>query len=169
MRLEFVLRWVSKAAPHGVKFIMICQWSRLRWWKSSILALFLWVVKEKLVHATTSANTHNEKHQKRIFTAENNCPIWWLLSLSTRDLLLHADTPTVLATSYPIPLVKQCLFILKRFFVFLNLDMAEKATSLIVIRDDLIHILTELLKYTLNIRDLQSIQIIFKFHKLLKT
>lgn len=81
------LCWISKAAPHGVNFIMICQWSRLRWWKSSILVLFLWVVKEKLVHATTSANTHNEKHWKRIFTTENNCPIWWLLSLSTRDLL----------------------------------------------------------------------------------
>lgn len=85
LRLEFVLCWISKAAPHGVKFIMICQWSRLRWWKSSILELFLWVVKEKLVSATTSVNSHNEK-QKCIFTEENNYPIWWLLFLSTRHL-----------------------------------------------------------------------------------
>lgn len=53
--------------------------------------------------------------------------------------------------------------------LFFNLEVAEKATSLTgKTKNYLIDILTELLKYTLNIRDAQSIQIIFKYHKLLK-
>lgn len=70
-----------------------------------------------------------------------------------RPTLVHADTPTVLATSYPIPLVKLCLF-WKGCLLILYLEMAEKATSLTgKTRVDLIDILIDLLKYVMNIRD----------------
>lgn len=40
------------------------------WWKSSVLELFLWVVKEKLVNATTLTNIHNENQLEHIPTEE---------------------------------------------------------------------------------------------------
>lgn len=161
-----MLCWISKAAPHEVHYDMPMKQTQM------MKIINLGIVSMGCQREAGTCNNISEYSQWKTLETYFHCrkqlphmvvaffiykrptPACWY-SHSSCHLLSYTFSKAVSLHSEKV--------------VFFNLDMAEKATSLIVIRDDLIHILTELLKYALNIRDLQSIQIIFKFHKLLKT
>lgn len=140
------------------------------WWKSSVLELFLWVVKEKLVNATTLTNIHNENQLEHIPTEEKQNKkkkkkvSHFLVAFFTCKNLsfLSANTLTVHTTSNPTPLVQHHCLYSEMEKVFLACRWQRKLLLWKVETDDFIYMLTELLKTSGTVGSPQSVQIIFQ-------